>query len=51
MTDMPEFKEIDLATLERQAREMQAQALAEGFRSLRRGIVSFFSRGAQARHA
>ena len=51
MTNLPEFNEIDLVTLEREARAMQAKAVAEGFRSLRRGIVAFFSRGAQAHHA
>ena len=36
--------EIDLLAIERQARAMQAQVLADGFRALRRGIVALVTR-------
>jgi len=36
--------ELDLIAIERQARALQAQMVADGFRALRRGIVALLSR-------
>ena len=46
-----EIKDLDLVQIEREARAMQARALADMLTALRRGIVSLFSRGSQARAA
>ncbi|MCW1933451.1 RSP_7527 family protein [Pararhodobacter zhoushanensis] len=46
-----EIKEFDLLTLEREARAMQARAVADMFKSLRRGVVALFARGGQAHTA
>ncbi|MCA2010657.1 RSP_7527 family protein [Pararhodobacter sp. CCB-MM2] len=46
-----EIKDLDLVQIEREARAMQARALADMFSALRRGIVSLFSRGTEARTA
>ena len=46
-----EIKEFDLLTLEREARAMQARAVADMFKSLRRGVSMLFARGGSAHTA
>jgi len=46
-----EFNELDLVAIEREARAMQARAIADMVRSLRSSIVALFTRGSQARAA
>jgi len=46
-----EINELDLIAIERQARAMQARALADAFAALRRGISNLFARGTSARTA
>lgn len=49
--NLHQIKDIDLITIEREARAMQARALAEGLVALRRGIASLFARAFHPRTA
>lgn len=55
MTSTPDLRndliELDLIAIERQARAMQARALADAFGALRRSIVGLFARVTHARTA
>ncbi|MFN4098728.1 MAG: RSP_7527 family protein [Pararhodobacter sp.] len=46
-----ELHTLDLVAIEREARAMQARAIADMLRSLRRGVVALFTRGNEARTA
>lgn len=46
-----EFKALDLAAIEREARALRARALADAAASLRRSIVALFTRAGHTRTA
>ncbi len=49
--ELHEINTLDVLTIERQARAMQARAVADMARALRRSVASLFTRGSQTRAA
>ncbi|MCA0204955.1 RSP_7527 family protein [Pararhodobacter sp.] len=49
--ELSKMEDLDLIALERQARAMQAQALAQSFTALRRSIAGLFGRATAAHTA
>lgn len=51
MTEPRIITELDLVAIEREAREMRARVIAEGFRTATAWLRNRFSRGAEPRTA